>query len=340
MLAFSRSLPGYEVTALTELPSLADEVAVDRMLVKDESRRLGLPAFKVLGASWAVAHVVAERTGAPVSTFGALQQAADGLVLTLVTATDGNHGRALARLAALLGLPAHILVPATVPDDAVQAIRDEGARVTLVDGSYDEAVEQAAATAADDPAAALVQDTAWPGYQRVPARVVEGYSTVMHELDAQLQAKGVAADLVVVPVGVGSLAQAVVQHARRRPGGPAVLAVEPRTAACVLASLRAGRIVSVPTPGTVMTGLDCGTPSTLAWPYLRGGLDAAVAVPDDAAARAVDDLGALGVNAGPCGAASLAGARAVLHHPARREELDLGPEAVVVLLDTEGRGAA
>lgn len=326
------------MTPLTELPSLAVELGVGRVLVKDESRRLGLPAFKVLGASWAVAHVVAERTGRSVPTYDVLRAAAEGLALTLLTASDGNHGRALARLGRLLDLPVHVLLPAGVPSAAVQAVRAEGARVTLVDGSYDEAVARAAAAASADPTAELVQDTAWPGYEDVPARVVEGYSTVLHELSAQLH--GARADLLVVPVGVGSLAQAVVQHARSTPEGPAVLAVEPRTAACVLVSLHAGRPLSVETPGTVMTGLDCGTPSTLAWPYLRDGLDAAVAVADSDATRAVEDLRALDVDAGACGAATLAGARAVLHHEDRRVQMALGDDAVVVLLNTEGRGAA
>lgn len=341
VLAFSRSLPDYAVTRLVELPALARELSVGSVFVKDESQRLGLPAFKALGASWAIAHVVAQRTRRAVTTFAALQQAARGLSLTLVTATDGNHGRAVARYAALLGLPTQVFVPAAVPGPAVRAIRDEGARVTVVEGTYDDAVAAAAAGAAGASDAVLVQDTAWAGYEQVPARIVEGYSTLLHELDDQLRAAGSGpADLLAVPVGVGSLAQAVVRHARRAPHGPVVLGVEPQTAACVLASLLAGRPVSVPTPGTVMAGLDCGTPSTLAWPYLRDGLDAAVAVADTDATRAVEDLRGLGVDAGPCGAAALAGARAVLRDPARRAELGVSPDAVVVLLNTEARADA
>jgi diaminopropionate ammonia-lyase len=343
VLPFVRTLPGYAVTPLTDVPPLAAELGVGRVFVKDESRRLGLPAFKALGASWAIAHVVAQRTGTAVTTFAASQAAARGLSLTLVTASDGNHGRAVARFAALLGLRAHVLVPAAVPTPAVRAIRDEGAQVTLVAGSYDEAVAQAAVVAAE-PGAELVQDTAWPGYEQVPALIVEGYSTLLHELDDQLRAAGaVTAALLAVPVGVGSLAQAVVRHARRTGQGPAVLGVEPQTAACVLASLLAGEPVCVPTPGTVMAGLDCGTPSALAWPYLQQGMDAAVAVSDAEATRAAADLRRLGVDAGPCGAASLAGVRAVVHDPHRGAAVGLGTDDVVVLLNTEagtGQGTA
>ena len=131
--------------------------------------------------------------------------------------------------------------------------------------------------------------------------------------------------MIAVPVGVGSLAQAVLAYARSRTDGSSVrvLSCEPDTAACVLASLAAGEPVSVPTGATVMAGLNCGTPSSLAWPYFRDGLDAAVAVSDEAAIRAVAELAEVGIQAGASGAAALAGAAAVLGDPDRRAELAL-----------------
>jgi len=116
-----------------------------------------------------------------------------------------------------------------------------------------------------------------------------------------------------------------------------VLSVEPDSAACVLASLTAGRPTSVPTGATVMAGLNCGTVSSSAWPVLRDGCDAAVAVSDADALRAVDDLDRLGVSSGPSGAATLAGLRAALSTPQRREALGLAADATIVLLSTEGR---
>jgi diaminopropionate ammonia-lyase len=356
-LAFHAGLPGYAATPLAELPVLAGELNIARLFVKDESARLGLPAFKALGAYWAVAQILAARAGLPGPlTLGALRAAAAGHDLTLVTATDGNHGRAVARFAALLGLRAHVLVPQVIPAAAVAQIAAEGATVTTVAGSYDDAVAQAARTAAGDGTAVLVQDMAWPGYTEVPARIVAGYGTMPAEVDAQLASAGIARpDLVVVPAGVGSLAQAVITHYRSRAAEhpaaqhpaaqhpAAVLCVEPDAAACVLASLVAGRLLSIPTGATNMAGLNCGTPSSLAWPFLRDGLDAAVAVGDDAAARAVADLGDLGVSSGPCGAATLAGARAALTGPGsgtRRAGLGIGAGSVVVLLSTEARPAA
>jgi diaminopropionate ammonia-lyase len=308
--AFHRSLPGYEPTPLTELPALARELGVGRVLVKDESARLGLPAFKVLGASWACHQVLLHHPGA-----------------RLVTATDGNHGRAVARMAAHFGAPATVFVPGVMLPATAALIAGEGAEVVRLDVGYDAAVREAAAFAAESDERALMQDTAWEGYTVVPSWIVDGYRTLLEEIDEQL---GAAPDLVAVPVGVGSLLEAVVRH-YRRPGAPhpSVLSVEPDTAACVLASLYAGHPITVPTGDTVMAGLNCGTVSASAWPVLHDGLDAAVAVSDEDALRAVADLAALGVSSGPSGAATLAGVRAAA------SLLDLPGDPVVVLLSTE-----
>lgn len=338
--AFHTALPGYAPTALYELPGLARELAVGRVFVKDESTRFGLPAFKALGASWAIDRILADgtrgTTGTPIRRF--------------VTATDGNHGRAVARMARQLGHRAHVFVPDGVHPTAVAAIVGEGGEVTTVAGSYDAAVSEARAAAAA-PDAVLVQDMAWDGYEEIPALVVEGYATLFAEVDAQLDAAGPQSPaLVAVPVGVGSLAQAAVTHyrsgrsAEASPGAapPAVLSVEPVGAACVLASLRAGRLAQVPTDVTVMAGLNCGTPSALAWPVLREGLDAAVAVTDADSTSAARDLAELGVSSGPCGAASLAGVRAALTGTGsteRRAALGVHPDAIIVLINTEGADA-
>ncbi|MER7761602.1 pyridoxal-phosphate dependent enzyme [Streptomyces sp. NPDC097619] len=339
--AFHRGLPGYAPTPLVELPSLAAEFDLGRVFVKDESARLGLPAFKALGAFWAVHRILDGRPGPGP---------------TLITATDGNHGRAVARAARLAGRPARIFTPDGVHPAAVAAIAAEGAEVVPVPGSYDEAVLRAAREA-ELPDTALVQDTSWPGYEEVPGRIVEGYATLCAEIDEQLAVAGAGTPaLVAVPVGVGSLAQAVVTHYRgthtarpttHRPAHPAgggaaptaLLAVEPEAAPCLLESLLHGAPVTVDTGRTVMAGLNCGTVSALAWPYLSAGIDAAVSVTDAAATRAAADLATLGLPAGPCGAAALAGLRTALTGPGasdRRARLGLGADAVVVLLSTEG----
>ena len=317
---FHRSLPGYTMTPLVEQPALAAELRVGRVLVKDESSRLGLPAFKILGASWACHQVLLRKPGAE-----------------LVTATDGNHGRAVARMARYFGVAATVFVPDVMRPETAARIAAEGAEVVRLAVGYDAAVRAAAAYAGESDGRALVQDTAWEGYTEVPAWVVEGYRTLLEEVDEQL---GGGPDLVAVPVGVGSLAEAVVRH-YRRPGAPrpSVLSVEPDAAGCMLATLSEGKPVTVPTGFTVMAGLNCGTVSSSAWPVLHRGCDAAVAVSDEEARCAVGDLGALGLSSGPSGAATLAGVRTALADPVRRAALELPPDGVVVLLSTEGNCA-
>jgi diaminopropionate ammonia-lyase len=373
--AFHASLPGYAPTPLTEVPALARELGAGRVFVKDESSRLGLPAFKVLGASWAIRQLLtgspareqiapADPAGAaPPDALATLRAAAarrPGLIF--VTATDGNHGRAVARMARLTGATARVFVPAVTDLATRAAIASEGVEVTQVDGTYDEAVATARQWAESHPGAALVQDTAWPGYEQIPRWIVEGYSTLFGELDAQLTAAGAGLPaLVAVPVGVGSLAQAAVMHYRAHGGQgdvtaegwpgrgqnsalkqpssvTAVLSVEPDTAACLLASLRAGGPITIPTANTIMAGLNCGTISSTGWPYFSSGLDAAVAVTDDAARRAAADLAAAGISSGPSGASSLAGARAALTGPGstdRRAAVGVDSASVIVLLSTE-----
>jgi diaminopropionate ammonia-lyase len=335
---FHAGLPGYQPTGLVEAPELAAELGVGRVFVKDESGRLGLAAFKVLGASWAVARLLASE-GTP--SVEDLRRIAAESPVELVTATDGNHGRALAFIGRLLGLPVRVFVPDGTSAAVIAVIAAEGAMVTEATVPYDGAVTLAASYTAALAGRVLVQDTAWPGYERVPGLIVDGYDTLLREVDAQLTGLGAGGpDLVAVPVGVGSLAQAVVTHYRSSEAArPAVLAVEPAAAPCLITSLLAGELRSVPTEPTMMAGLVCGTASSLAWPVLAAGLDAAVAVPDEAARRAVADLAAAKVQAGPSGAASLAGARAALTGDGaaeRRADLGVTESSALVLLSTEG----
>ena len=353
--AFHRGLPGYAATPLAEVPGLAAELGVGRLFIKDASARFDLGAFKFLGASWAGFRAVAARTGyaGPAALDGLRAQLRGrdpAAGPALVTATDGNHGRAVARTARLLGLPVRVYLPKVSPDIVIDRISAEGARITVVDADYDGAVMAARSDADGAAGRVLVQDTAWAGYEEIPSWIVDGYETLFGEIDAQLPAAGVSAlDLVSVQVGVGSLAQAAVAHYRSSAlaaaARPRLLSVEPDTAACVLRSLADDALVSVPTDATVMNGLNCGTPSSIAWPHLRAGVDAATAVTDAEARAATADLTAAGVPAGPSGAAGLAGLRAALTGPdsaTRRRDLGIHPDngsvsrAIVVCICTEG----
>ncbi len=302
---FHRRLPGYAPTRVVDAPALAAELGLSGLSVKDESHRLGLPAFKILGASWAVYRLLIRRLGHEPAwrDLGELRAALAPLgVLTLVAATDGNHGRAVAHMAALLGYPARILVPAGTAPARIAGIEAEGASVTVVDGTYDDAVRASAALAAER--TLVVSDTSWDGYTEIPRTVIDGYETIFAESDAQLADPP---EVVVVPMGVGALAAAVVRHYAAH---TTVVVVEPRTAACGLRSAEAGRPVEVPGPhDSIMAGCNCGRVSIVAWPEVAAGTDVFVAVDDADAERAMRDLAGVGVVAGETGAAALAGLR-------------------------------
>ena len=291
---FHHALAGYAPTPVRELPG-------GGVLVKDESDRLGLPAFKILGASWAVERALAD---APATT-------------TLVAASAGNHGRAVAHEAARRGLACRVFLPERALAARRQAIAGEGADVVVVDGTYEQCVALARADGqrADTLEIADVGDSA-PAHD-----VIDGYATLFDEAADQA-----GFDLLVVPVGVGSLAAAAARFGAH--AGIPVVGVEPVAAACLAASLAAGEPVSVPTPGTTMAGLDCAEVSAAAWPDLRAGIATTVTVTDEEALAARRELAAAGLDIGESGAAPLAALR--------QEGFRTGSAATVLLVATEG----
>jgi len=338
--SFHRRLPGYASTPLVDATPLAAALDLGHVWVKDESSRLGLPAFKVLGASWATYRALVARLGAepPWSTVEELAAALDPLrPFGLAAATDGNHGRAVARMAKLLGLSCSIYMPAGAAPARVAAIESEGATCTVLDGAtYEDAVERAKQDAGER--CLVVSDTSWPGYEDIPRWVLDGYATIFDEVDDALEVRGAApVDAVVVQSGVGALAGATAAYYRTRPGRqPWLLGVEPVDAACLMVSVEAGERTLVPGPHrSIMAGLNCGLPSMIAFPLVMAGFDAFVAVTDDHARRAMRDLASVCVVSGETGAAGLAGLDVVL---ARRHEWDvpLGPDSSVLVLSTEG----
>ena len=338
VLAFHQRLPGYLPTPLREAASLAAACGVARVLVKDESERLGLPAFKVLGASWATYRLAEKLLGTSLEPWTNLEDLKAKLSplrpLTLVTATDGNHGRAVARVARWFGFESRIFVPAGTVTARIVGIESEGARVTVIDGSYDDAVAAAAGEAG--PTTYVVSDTSWPGYEEIPAWIAEGYSTIFHEIEAVLAAEQMKPPQVaLIQVGVGALAVAAIRHFAGRE--TVVVSVEPDDAACVLESAEAGRIVTVPGPHRfIMAGLNCGTPSLIAWPVMRDGFTAFVSVDDARAVQAMRLLANDGLVSGETGASGAAGLLELCAgDPATRRALGITSSAFVLLISTE-----
>jgi diaminopropionate ammonia-lyase len=310
-LGFHRSLPGYRPTPLRDLPAAAAELNLGAVAMKDESDRFGLPAFKVLGASWAIDRALRE---APETH-------------TLVAASAGNHGRAVAHVAASRGLAARVYLPARSSPARRQAIAAEGAEVVVVEGDYEEAVARAAAEG-EQPGVLELADVGASG----PAEwVVDGYATLF----AEIAGEGTF-DLVIVPVGVGSLAAAAARFGAQ--AGAKVVAAEPATAACLTASLAAGEPTTIANPGTSMAGLDCAEVSEAAWPSLVAGIHGTITVTDAEAHDAMRELAARGLTIGDCGAATLAALRSLTGPDAAdlREAVELSAKSRVLLIGTEG----
>lgn len=325
---FFAQRPALGATPLHQQTMLARRLGLGELLVKDETARFHLNAFKSVGALFAVT-TLAER--------GDIRPGD-----TLVAASEGNHGRAVARAARDAGCEARVYMSRSVAAARVQAIEAEGAVVILVDGSYDDAVRMMAREA-EARRWLVISDTSWPGYSEIPWLIMLGYTRILDEIDEQ----GPRPDAIFVPAGVGGLLAAVACWCDLRYGAqrPQVIAVEPVSAACVQASVRAGQPTSVPGPfDTTMGGLRCGEMSPAVFPAVRALVDALVAIEDDFAFEAMRLLArpaapAAVVECGASGAAALGGLLATITDPslaAVADRLGLDGRSRVVVLVTEG----
>lgn len=324
---FSNGVPA---TPLVSLPGLASAVGVGDLGVKDETARFGLPAFKSVGVEFAV-HALAAR--------GDLNG-----VTTFVCASAGNHGRAVARAARVAGRAARIYLDQDVSPARVDAIASEGADIVRVAGTYDDAVRLAADDARRT-GSLVISDTSWDGYEQIPHDIMLGYTQVVDEAMAAWT-DAPPPDVLVVQAGVGGLLAAVASWSAWTWGDerPRLIAVEPARAACVQASLRAGRPTPVAGPlTTIMAGLRCGEVSPLAFEAAADLVDAAVAI-DDTWCRAAmrrlarPEAGDPPMRVGTSGAAGVAALLALASEtPADvRAALGLHPGARVLALATEG----
>ena len=279
-LEFHRRLPGYAPSRVVDAPELADELGVAALTVKDESQRLGMPSFKILGASWAVYRLLVARLGHEPEW-----RDLDELRAAFAPARSAHAGgrdrrqpraRGRAHGAASRLRIADLRAGRDTARARIDGHRGEGAAVTVVDGTYDDAVRASAVLATDT--VLVVSDTSWEGYTEVPRTVIEGYGTIFAELDEQLARA--PPDVVVVPMGVGALAAAVVDHYATTRADHRGRAADRRVRVCGRPR-PAGRSF-VPGPHhSIMAGLNCGTVSVVAWPAVSRGVDIFVAVGDD-----------------------------------------------------------
>ena len=353
--AFHESFPQYCVTPLVKLEQMARYLGLGQVYVKDESYRFGLNAFKVLGGSFAMARYIARQTGKDVSelpyevlTSGELKE--EFGQATFFTATDGNHGRGVAWAANKLGQKAVVLMPKGTTQTRLNNILAEGARATIEPYNYDECVRRANAMAEQTEHGVMVQDTAWDGYEEIPAWIMQGYGTMAMEADEQVRELGEEAPThVFIQAGVGSLAGAVQGYfANRYPENPPkVVVVEAEAAACLYRGAVKGdgsiQIVDGDME-TIMAGLACGEPNTISWDILKNHVDTFAAVPDWVAARGMRMLAApikgdTPITSGESGAAPFGALACIMcmeEYRELREHLGLDQNSRVLLFSTEG----
>ncbi len=355
MLGFHRSLPGYEPTPLRELPALAFRLGLGAVLVKDESRRFGLKAFKALGASYAIYRFLKkkwhDRFQAPFTpeSFRDPKALAALGSFTFCAATDGNHGRAVAWTAKMLGQKAVIYMPADSVPARVESIRGEGAEVVLLGGTFDDCVRRCAGDAAANGWQAI-SDTAYFGYREIPGWILLGYTTIFAELEGLLHGPmKIGVDAVILPAGVGGLAAAGAFYYAKHYGSkrPVLICVEPVSSDCFLESVRFGKGEPLPTRGrqtSIMAGLNCGVPSPLAWPIVRDAIPFFLAVSDKYAEQAMRRYNRpLGMDprvvSGESGSSGLAALLALTNSDKLagiRSKLPLNQNSRILLLNTEG----
>lgn len=349
---FHKQIPGYQISPLKGLGTLATRLGLGGIWVKDESARLDLSSFKVLGGSYAIYKLLQRRLGMADQELsfsdlvsGELRQKLGDI--TFAAATDGNHGRGVAWSAKQMGFKSVIYVHKLTTRARIHSIEQNGARVVIVDGTYDDAVRQVYQDAQAN-GWEVVSDTAWEGYEDIPRWVMQGYTTMLSEAQEQLAAQGIVKPThIFVQAGVGSLAAATIAFYHNLFGSerPLSVVVEPTKAACLYESMRAGEMRSVIGDlDTIMAGLACGDPNPLAWNVLIETADVFAACPDYVAAKGMRVYGVPlrgdpFIVSGESGAVTLGALMFTMEYEGARplrEKLNLNLDSHVLLINSEG----
>jgi diaminopropionate ammonia-lyase len=339
--------PGYGESPLHQLTGLAQHCDVGQVYYKDESDRFGLKSFKALGGSYAVARqllaAIEHATGETVNIDDLFSGDHAEIVeqITVVTATDGNHGRSVAWGAQLFGCQCVIYIHADVSAGREQSIAEFGADVRRIAGNYDDSVRDASSAARDN-GWIVVSDTSYDGYLDIPKDVAAGYTVMLQEIVTQLD--GHIPSHVLVQGGCGGLASTVCGYFWELWGEtrPRLVIVEPEQANCLQLSAQNERVSVVPGKlETLMAGLACGEVSLLAWDILASGANDFTTLPDRYVATAMKML-ARGIDddppieAGESAVAGVAVLMAIRNDSDMRKRLGLTTTSRVLVLGTEG----
>ena len=345
---FHQKIAGYQPTPLYALKSLAALFGVKNILVKDESQRFGLNAFKMLGGAYAIAQLLCEKYHLDINAFSfETLKSTIKEKMTFATTTDGNHGRGVAWAARQLGQNAVVYMPKGSAQERVDAILRLGAECIVTDMNYDDTVRFTMQTAQKN-GWEVVQDTAWEGYTKIPTWIMQGYATLADEAVEQMAAMGIARPThVFLQAGVGAMAGGVLGYLVDVFGARDLhsVIVEPELADCIYRSGLKGDIVNVGGDmATIMAGLACGEPNPLGWEILRNCATQFISCQDAVAALGMRVLGnPVGkdhrVISGESGAVGLGTLAAVHFHPQRQalmNKLGLDNHSVVLVISTEG----
>ncbi|MGL4605863.1 MAG: diaminopropionate ammonia-lyase [Eubacteriaceae bacterium] len=353
--AFHKSFPQYSETPLANLKKMAEYLGVNSFYVKDESYRFGLNAFKVLGGSFAMAKYIAQKLGKDVSEVDYNYLTSDKLKqefgqATFFTATDGNHGRGVAWAANKLGQKSVVFMPKGSTETRLNNILKENAVATIEEVNYDECVRIANEQAENTENGVMVQDTAWDGYEEIPAWIMQGYGTMASEAAEQLKASGCDRPThIFVQAGVGSLAGAVQGYfANLFPDNcPTTVIVEAEIADCLYKSAAAedGKIRFVDGEmQTIMAGLACGEPNTISWDILKNHSAFFVSAPDWVSAKGMRMLSAPikgdpQVVSGESGAVAMGLVATLMEsdeYKKLRDAIKLDKDSKIIMFSTEG----
>ncbi len=351
---FHKQIPGYRMSALQGLPNLASMFGVGGIWVKDESSRLQLNSFKVLGGSFALYRYLQKMLGILGEDTPFAYLASDEVKekvgnIIFASATDGNHGRGIAWAAKKLGFTCVIYVHSETSVRRIDAIKSNGAKVVIVDGNYDDAVRQVAIDAKIN-GWTIISDTSWDNYTEIPTWIMQGYLTMLTEAQEQFGGVGLVKPThIFIQAGVGALAASVIgfYHALFGQDAPTCIVVEPDQADCLYQSALANDGEPHSVKGdldTIMAGLSCGDPSPIAWEILKENADCFMKVPDFIAAKgmrvyATPLNGDPFVLSGESGAVTLGTFASIMQYSELeelRKALNLNEDSQVLFVNTEG----
>ncbi len=352
--SFHRQIPDYRITPLKSLNNLAAMLKIGGIWVKDESLRLSLNSFKVLGGSFAIYRFIKHQLGIdhlelPFSELISAEIKKKLGKITFAAATDGNHGRGVAWAANKLGHKSVIYVHQNTSVIRIKAIESYGAKVKIVKGTYDDAVKKVIAEARKHNWQ-IISDTSWEGYKEIPLWVMQGYTGLLSEVQEQLGSQGVIKPThIFVQAGVGALAASMVGYycSLMRNKAPISIIVEPDRAACLFKSIKMkdGKPHKIKgNLNTAMAGLACGEPSPIAWKILKNYADFFITCPEYVASKGMRVYGMPlkgdpVVVSGESGAVTLGALMFILENSGLRQlkqQLALDKNSQVLLINTEG----